>query len=211
MKKYYRVVGDFFGEEHTFVPKDIYEYVDFRNNIPTYLGGNSDIKEVCFSKRIPRAFFAIAPFLVLDKTYYIYETDVEPCIDLSEIKEGDFEATQEVRYRKPVYTKYIGKFRAHENFHENITELYRECCYGEKGQWFDCNHATFVLSNRYDLMYEEIEFISKEKRDEFIRPKVTLISNNAKRNVLNTDELKRFCEELKKNKKSEKDIYEISF
>lgn len=174
MNKYYRVVEEFLGKEYTFIPKNTYEYIDFKDGILTFLEGKSPIKEVCFSKKIPNCFFAIAPFLILDKTYYIYETDIESSVDLSRIKEGDFEATKEVRYRKPVYSKYIGKFKAHESFHESITDLYRGCCMGENGNYFYNSHAIYVLSSRYDLMYEEIEFLNDEIRNIFPSPEIIL-------------------------------------
>lgn len=159
MSKYYRVVKDFLGEEHVFIPKNTYEYVDYENGRLKFLGSISDIKEVCFSKEIPTCFFAIAPLLILNKTYYIYETDIIPCMDLCEIEEGDFKATKEVRYRIPVQAKYIGKFITHEDFYESITELYKECCVGDN--YFDTKNALYILENYYHTIYDEIEFFNK--------------------------------------------------
>ncbi|MBQ8997124.1 MAG: hypothetical protein IJ086_15325 [Clostridium sp.] len=171
MNKYYRVCKDYYGEEFNFVPNNYYECLEETLSGEVICKKDGDkINEVCFSKTIPNCFFAISMFLKENETYHIYETTQEPCISAYKCRTGDFEASQEVRYRVPVKARYIGKFNVHSYFLEGIESLYREFQYGD---FFDSKSILNRLSNNYNTLYNEIKYANLDIEKEFESMKVS--------------------------------------
>lgn len=110
---YYRAVGEYHGDNIKFKPEGYYEYIDDSNS-PIYFFGDhkkSDTKETAASKYIGGAVLG-ASSMNTDQdngTYFIYEINETPDKDISHWSGGDFEYLQEIRYRKDVEGKYIGK------------------------------------------------------------------------------------------------------
>lgn len=166
MNKYYRVCKEFYGDEYVFIPSNSYESLE-KNELGEIIhvkNIENSIKEVCFSKLIPGCFFAISMFLESEDTYYIYETTQEPCLLAYKCTNADFKSSQEVRYRVPVKSRYIGKFTVHEYFLSNIQELYSKFSYGN---YFDGKVIIDILENHYCSIYNEIEYCSPEIESEF--------------------------------------------
>lgn len=169
MNKYYRVCKEYHGEEFTFEPTYTYEQLDQKPNGDIVLKDKEDImdkiKEVCFSKHIPNCFFAISMFIKENEVYHIYETTQEPCVEVYKCVTGDFKASQEVRYRVPVKSRYIGRFTVCENFHHAITSLY-----DNNSGYGGIFYSSFILEslkNDYNLMYNRIEYANKDIEKEF--------------------------------------------
>ena len=83
MSVYYRVTKEIHDAEVVFEPKAVYEQVKFDGEkwVDDKDKSNKPL-EVCFSKAIVNAFFAISMFLEDGAVYSIYKTEEEPCVDL---------------------------------------------------------------------------------------------------------------------------------
>lgn len=151
---YYRIVSEYLGDKTCFKPTNEYENVDIIDGkiVETSYG----TKEVCFSKSILGCLFAISMFLKENEKYYIYATNVEPCIDLSKSSIGDFKSSEEVRYRKNVTANLVGTYYINDNFLFAITSLYTNCQYHS---FFDNDYAIKTLNEHYRKVYEDIVYV----------------------------------------------------
>lgn len=166
INKYYRVCKEFYGEEYTFIPNATYENLQENESgeVIRIKDEENLTKEVCFSKLIPGCFFAISMFLEDGDTYYIYETTQEPCLLAYKCSSIDFKSSQEVRYRVPVKSRYIGRFRVHSYFLCNLKDMYSDYSYGS---YFDDGIILDRLKNSYRSMYNEIEYNNSMIEAEF--------------------------------------------
>lgn len=126
-KKYYRAESTFLGDEFTFeVEKgDYYEKIG-NNNEPLMYYGEwkiSDTKEICASKIIGGAVLGAFSMRHEDE-YYIYEISEKPDKDISHWLSGDFHFIEEVRYRKDIHAKFIGKIKLNQYQIDLFTALY---------------------------------------------------------------------------------------
>lgn len=151
---YYRVVSYYLGDEVEFEPKISYENVDVIDREIVEVKYRT--KEICFSKTIIGCFFAISMFLEENKKYYIYTTDVEPCIDLSSSSIGDFKASSEVRYRKNVKAKLLCTYVIEDEFLFAIQRLYENCSYNV---FFDNDFALKSLNKDYLNLYKAMDYV----------------------------------------------------
>jgi hypothetical protein len=125
--RYYRASDVFLGEEVVFKPENFYEEVGY-NNEPSYNYGSfsiSEIPEVCASKYIGGSVLGSFSMLKNENNFYIYTINEAPSVDISHWNIGDFEYLEEVRYRKEVIGKFIGKITL-SDYQYNIMKLYYE-------------------------------------------------------------------------------------
>lgn len=103
----------------------------------------SDTPEIVFAKNVGGAVLGAAtsfnsehPAIAQKKpvTLYIYETEQEPWVDLSDNVSDwiDFDVTKEVRYREPVEVKLVGKVELTQNDLKRVSKAYarEEHAYG---------------------------------------------------------------------------------
>lgn len=124
---YYRVIRKFQGKEFIFKPTYHYESTELGVKSEDFNEEKSIYKEVCFSKKLETCFFSIAFFLEPGE-YYIYTTNKKPCVDLEKCQYGDFSVFEEVRYRKNVEAKCIGKIFIDDFTIEQIKDAYIAIC-----------------------------------------------------------------------------------
>lgn len=129
-KVYYRIVRDFLGEETTFIPENLHEDVQaLDDGSIIFREGISSFKEICFSRKIECCFLSLANFIIKGY-YYIYVTTEVPCNDVIKCKDADFHIFEEVRYRKPVNAKCIGKLKISGFDAERLQGAYSYICGG---------------------------------------------------------------------------------
>ena len=92
-------------------------------------------------------------YLIENEVYSIYQTEEEPCIDLEKVLVGDFRATREVRYLRPVKATKIGTLTIDSFFLHSIVSLYNESYVWED---FDCDYALNELNQSYNGLTHEI-------------------------------------------------------
>lgn len=134
--KYYRAIIKFEGNTVVFEPKGYYERFDDDGNPVLHTGGlwwRSDVPETSASKLIGGAVLGLWSMgnhkgLNL-KEAFIYEISESPDLDLSGVTIDDFEWLKEVRYRRAVEGRYVGKFiytpeynKSANNFYERINQ-----------------------------------------------------------------------------------------
>lgn len=158
MSVYYRVTKEVHDAVVVFEPKAVYEQVKFEGGkwVEDQDKMNKPL-EICFSKGIAHAFFAISMFLEEGDVYSIYRTEEKPCVDLEEVTVGDFQAIREVRYLKSVKAIKIGTLKIQDPFCGAIRSLYDNNNFAQC-QYFDCQSVLRDLNAYYGRLADEIEW-----------------------------------------------------
>jgi hypothetical protein len=128
--RYYRAVDTDLGKTVEFEPLDFYEAIDKDGN-PIWKYDTfwtSNIPEVATSKTVGGAVMGLfSMFMQHGKkpdTFYIYEITEEPDVDISHWSYGDFEFLDEVRYRRNIKGKYIGKIKITDDIIKRFLAYY---------------------------------------------------------------------------------------
>ena len=129
-EKYYRVVEKNMGKTIEFEPEGFYEAID-DNGDPIYRYDTfweSDIPEVAASKTIGGAVMGLFSMFMSNgrnpSVFYVYEITEKPDVDISHWEMGDFYHLKEVRYRRPVRGKYIGKLTITDDMKIRLNAFY---------------------------------------------------------------------------------------
>jgi len=157
--KYYRAEGEFIGKEVKYEPKGFYEAIDDDGGlVPTYGGYHrSTIKELSASKYVGGAVIGSYSMREGTDTFYIYEIDKKPHIDISHYTQDDFEYIEEVRYRENVIGKYIGKVILDKELKDTIDAFYEVSTHD-----FDPDELD-IPDNIWDNLRELKEMLKKIK------------------------------------------------
>ena len=129
-KTYYRAVENNVGKTAVFEPQGFYEAIDDEGNpvIKYDTHWISDKPEVAASHSVGGAVLGLySMFRQHGKSpniFYIYGINEEPDVDISHWDMGDFALLQEVRYRRPVKGKYIGKVTITNELKEKLNAYY---------------------------------------------------------------------------------------
>lgn len=128
--KYYRAIETNMGESVEFEPQGFYEGID-KNGDPIFKYDTfwiSDVPEVAASKTIGGAVLGLFSMFMQhgskSDTFYIYEIAEKPDMDISHWDIGDFRYLEEVRYRRTVVGKYIGKIILTEDIRKRFLAFY---------------------------------------------------------------------------------------
>ena len=114
---FYRAMEKYMGNDILFEPNGYYEGID-KNNGPIYKYDTfwvSNTPETAASKYVGGAVLGLTSMfryhhkLEVNKPIFIYAISEQPDKDISDWGLHDFEYLEEVRYRRPVSGKYIGK------------------------------------------------------------------------------------------------------
>jgi len=129
-EKYYRAVEKNMGKTIEFEPEGFYEAIDDDGN-PIYQYDTfweSDIAEVAASKTIGGAVMGLYSMFRTNgrnpETFYIYMINEKPDVDISHWDMGDFYHLKEVRYRRAVQGKYIGKLIITDDMKTKLNAFY---------------------------------------------------------------------------------------
>ncbi len=129
-KTYYRAVENNAGKTVKFKPQGFYEAIDDEGNpvIKYDTHWISDKPEVAASHSVGGAVLGLySMFRQHGKSpniFYIYGINEEPDVDISHWDMGDFALLQEVRYRRPVRGKYVGKVTITDELKEKLNAYY---------------------------------------------------------------------------------------
>ena len=129
-EKYYRAVEKNMGETVEFEPEGYYEAID-DNGDPIWKYDTfwvSDKPEVAASKSVGGAVMGLySMFIQHNKNpeiFYVYVITEKPDVDISHWEIGDFAHLKEVRYRRPVQGKYLGKVTITDDFKKRMNAFY---------------------------------------------------------------------------------------
>src|SRR5690606_15692508 len=126
----YRAVENNAGKTVKFKPQGFYEAIDDEGNpvIKYDTHWISDKPEVAASHSVGGAVLGLySMFRQHGKSpniFYIYGINEEPDVDISHWDMGDFALLQEVRYRRPVRGKYVGKVTITDELKEKLNAYY---------------------------------------------------------------------------------------
>ncbi len=192
-EKYYRAVDKYLGKYAKFKPNGYYEAIDDNNN-PIFKYDSfweSEIPEIAASKLIGGAIMGLYSMYLENKktpkTFYIYEINEKPDIDISHWNMGDFAYLKEVRYRRPVSGRYVGKFIFDDDTIKRFEVFY------------EINNID-GWGSEYDIDDETIELFNKTNFGELLRDLKNKLSENNKINendLIKLHELP-FKDEIKK-------------
>jgi hypothetical protein len=129
-QKYYRAIEKNLGETVEFEPEGYYEAIDDDGN-PIFKYDTfwvSDKPEVSASKSIGGAVMGLySMFMSNGKNpteFFIYVISEKPDVDISHWEMGDFGHIKEVRYRRAVQGKYLGKIAITDDFKKRMNAFY---------------------------------------------------------------------------------------
>lgn len=207
-QKYYRVVEKNIGKNVKFEPNGYYEAIDADGYpIMKYdIFKLSDVEEVAASKSVGGAVMGLySMFRYHGKSpniFYVYEINESPDVDISHWDYGDFAFLQEVRYRRPVKGKYIGKIVITDDLKKRLDAFYNLQGldpYDEPDEESldivqDTNYDE-LLANVKHSIHEEIR--AKDAYDDLYAIKSVI---NGKRDVAFVDLTKQIIEKFKLEK-----------
>lgn len=129
-KTYYRAVENNAGNTVEFEPQGFYEAIDDEGNpvIKYDTHWVSDTPETAASYSVGGAVLGLYSMFrqhgKVPNIFYIYGINEEPDVDISHWDMGDFSLLQEVRYRRPVRGKYVGKVTITDELKEKLNAYY---------------------------------------------------------------------------------------
>lgn len=166
---FYRAESSFLGDEFIFEIEngDYYEKIG-KSDEPIMFYGEwkqSDVKEICASKIIGGAVLG-AFSMRHENEYYIYKITQQPDKDISHWLGGDFQFIEEVRYRKDVKGKFIGKIILNSYQNKLFTALYETFAAAsleDEEEWYRINDEYGdLLDDIDDKVIVEINKINKQ-------------------------------------------------
>ena len=207
-EKYYRAVEKNMGKTVEFEPEGFYEAID-DNGDPIWKYDTfwvSETPEVAASKSVGGAVMGLySMFMQYRKNpqiFYIYEINEKPDVDISHWDYGDFYHLKEVRYRRPVQGKYLGKVTITDDFKKRINAFYEMNsleAYDEPDEEtrevFDDTNYDQYLGNVKSLVHEEVN--ADEMHSDITAIRSVL---NGKRGVAFTEINKSIAQKLEKKK-----------
>ena len=129
-KKYYRAVEKNMGKTIEFEPNGYYEAIG-DNGYPIMKYDTfwtSRTKETAASKTVGGAILGLYSMFINHgkdpKTFYVYEINEKPDVDISHWSYGDFAYLEEVRYRRPVKGTYKGKVDISDDMKKRFQAYY---------------------------------------------------------------------------------------
>jgi tRNA nucleotidyltransferase/poly(A) polymerase len=176
-QKYYRAVEKNLGKTAEFEPEGFYEAIDDDGN-PIFKYDTfwvSDKPEVAASKSVGGAVMGLySMFLQHGKNptvFYIYEIAEEPDVDISHWDTGDFYHLKEVRYRKPVKGRYVGKVTITDDFKKRLNAYYEISGSDEYGKPDEETREVFDDTN-YDQYLAGVRDMVHEMRDQNLNEEI---------------------------------------
>jgi hypothetical protein len=149
--KFFRAEPVFKGDAITIEPDGYYEAIDEDGDPEMEYGefSESEIAEVCAANYIGGAVLGSYSMNRDAKTFYIYETDQQPDVDITHWTDGDFEFIGEVRYRDSVSFKFVKKVTLTPEQNDMFMALYErlEDYEGESESDFDVDDLHSLLKN----------------------------------------------------------------
>lgn len=143
--QYFRAESGFIGDDVLFEPQGFYEAIsDDEYNAPIYKYDTfwiSKTPEVAASKIVGGAVLGASSMLIHHKKLkpntfiYIYQLAGIPDKDISHWDIQDFAHLQEVRYRKPVAGKYIGRVQLTKNIVSLFNTFYEIMARQDSSYW----------------------------------------------------------------------------
>ena len=128
--KFYRAVEKYMGKTIEFEPEGYYEAIDNEGN-PVFKYDTfwvSDVPEVAASKSIGGAVMGLYSMFMQHKKnpniFYVYEINEKPDVDISHWDMCDFALLREVRYRRAIKGKYVGKVTITDDMKKRLNAFY---------------------------------------------------------------------------------------
>ena len=165
--KYYRAIDTFIGDNVILEPAGMYERIG-DNEEPVFQAGEhaiSDEEETCASKYLGGA--AMGAFSARNmgaketNTFYVYEINEAPDKDISWWSSEDFMFLAEVRFRRSVPAKYIGKIILNEHQEKMLScwyEFYSSDPYDEDDD-VESRCEEFMVGDFDDYVLQELKKI----------------------------------------------------